>query len=129
MMTKRMTLALTAVLAAGLSPMAIAEAEDDRRHPRRDQHPEQAGDVDRHADLLRWRPHRVHGAAVYDYMDRARAVQAYVSTAPGVSQHAMRQGGRDIGAAKSNQILIWDKLANFASLILTGNTSTIYTWT
>jgi hypothetical protein len=62
-------------------------------------------------------------------MDRARAVQAYVSTAPGVSQYAMRQGGRDIGAAKSNQILIWDKLADSASLILTGNTSTIYTWT
>jgi len=66
---------------------------------------------------------------VYDYMDRARAVQAYVSTVPGVSQFAMRQGQRDIGATKVNQILIWDKLADSKSLFLTGNSSTIYTWT
>ena len=66
---------------------------------------------------------------VYDYMDRARAVQAYVSTVPGVSQYAMRQGQRDIGATKVNQILIWDKLADSKSLFLTGNSSTIYTWT
>jgi len=64
---------------------------------------------------------------VYDYMDRARAVQAYVSTVPGVSQYAMRQGQRDIGATKVNQILIWDKLADAKSLFLTGNSSTIYT--
>ena len=66
---------------------------------------------------------------VYDYMDRARAVQAYVSTVPGVSQYAMRQGQRDIGATKVNQILIWDELADSKSLFLTGNSSTIYTWT
>ncbi|WP_223427901.1 DUF1254 domain-containing protein [Tateyamaria pelophila] len=66
---------------------------------------------------------------VYDYMDRARAVQAYVSTVPGVSQFAMRQGQRDIGATKVNQILIWDKLADSKSLFLTGNTSTVYAWT
>ncbi len=66
---------------------------------------------------------------LYDYVDRARAVQAYVSTIPGVSQYAMRQGQRDIGATKVNQILIWDKLADSKSLFLTGNSSTIYTWT
>jgi len=66
---------------------------------------------------------------VYDYMDRARAVQAYVSTVPGVSQFAMRRGQRDIGATKVNQILIWDELADSKSLFLTGNSSTIYTWT
>ncbi len=66
---------------------------------------------------------------VYDYMDRARAVQAYVSTVPGVSQFAMRQGQRDIGATKVNQVLIWDKLADSKSLFLTGNTSTVYAWT
>lgn len=66
---------------------------------------------------------------VYDYMDRARAVQAYVSTVPGVSQYAMRQGQRDIDASKSNQILIWDSLTDSKSLFLTGNTSTLYTWT
>jgi hypothetical protein len=66
---------------------------------------------------------------LYDYMDRARAVQAYVSTLPGVSQFAMRQGQRDIGATKVNQILIWDELADSKSLFLTGNTSTVYAWT
>ena len=39
--------------------------------------------------------------SLYDYMDRARAVQAYVSTVPGVSNYAMRQGQRDIGATRS----------------------------
>ena len=66
---------------------------------------------------------------LYDYMDTARAVQAYVSTVPGVSQYAMRQGQRDIGATKVSQILIWDKLADSKNFFLTGNTSTIYTWT
>ena len=66
---------------------------------------------------------------LYDYMDTARAVQAYVSTVPGVSQYAMRQGQREIGATKVNQILIWDELADSKSLFLTGNSSTVYTWT
>ncbi len=74
-------------------------------------------------------PDRPTIETVYDYMDRARAVQAYVSTVPGVSQYAMRQGQRDIGASKVNQILIWDRLADSKSLFLTGNSSTIYTWT
>jgi hypothetical protein len=68
-------------------------------------------------------------STVYDYVDRARAVQAYIATVPGVSQYAMRQGQRDIGATKVNQILIWDELADSKSLFLTGNSSTIYTWT
>ena len=66
---------------------------------------------------------------LYDYMDTARAVQAYVSTLPGVSEFAMRQGQRQIGADKSNQVLIWDQLADSKSLFLTGNTSTVYVWT
>ncbi|WP_186766443.1 DUF1254 domain-containing protein [Falsiphaeobacter marinintestinus] len=68
-------------------------------------------------------------STVYDYVDRARAVQAYIATVPGVSQYAMRQGQREIGATKVNQILIWDELADSKSLFLTGNSSTIYTWT
>lgn len=56
-------------------------------------------------------------------------MQAYVSTIPGVSQFAMRKGQQDIGATKANHILIWDKLADSTNIFLTGNTSTIYTWT
>jgi hypothetical protein len=66
---------------------------------------------------------------LYDFMDRARAVHAYVATVPGVSQYAMRQGQRDIGATQVNQILIWDELADSKSIFLTGNSSTVYTWT
>ncbi|MGB5202380.1 MAG: hypothetical protein WBR56_21030, partial [Sedimenticolaceae bacterium] len=36
--------------------------------------------------------------AVYDYMDRARAVQVYVSTIPAVSTYSLLQGSRDVGA-------------------------------
>jgi hypothetical protein len=44
---------------------------------------------------------------VYDYVDRARAVQAFINMTPAVSLYNLREGNRDMGMGKSNQILIW----------------------
>jgi hypothetical protein len=58
---------------------------------------------------------------VYDYVDRARAVEVFINMIPAVSTYHLRQGGRDIGATECNQIVIWDKLGESKSLVLTYN--------
>ncbi len=65
---------------------------------------------------------------VYDYMDRARAVQVYVTMIPAVSTYSLLQGNRDMGAGDSNQILIWEQLGDSKSLLLTYNNTSLYTW-
>ncbi len=67
-------------------------------------------------------------ALVYDYMDRARAVQVYIDTIPAVSTYSLLQGNRDMGAGSSNQILIWEQLGDSKSLVLTYNNTSLYTW-
>ena len=66
--------------------------------------------------------------ALYDYVDRARAVEAYINMLPAVSLYHLRQGSRDLGMGKSNQILIWNKLADSKALVLTFNNTSLYTW-
>ncbi|MGB2930477.1 MAG: hypothetical protein WBB70_16415, partial [Desulfobacterales bacterium] len=43
---------------------------------------------------------------VYDYMDRARAVQIYVDMMPAVSTYSLLQGSRDMGMGKSHQVVL-----------------------
>lgn len=66
--------------------------------------------------------------ALYDYVDRARAVEAYINMLPAVSLYNLREGSRDMGMGKSNQILIWNKLADSKALVLTFNNTSLYTW-
>ena len=66
--------------------------------------------------------------ALYDYVDRARAVEAYINMIPAVSLYWLRQGSRDMGQYNSNQILIWNKLADSKALVLTFNNTSLYTW-
>ena len=66
--------------------------------------------------------------ALYDYMDRARAVQVFVDMMPAVSTYSLLQGSKDMGMAKSNQILIWEQLADSKALVLTFNNTSLYTW-
>jgi len=65
---------------------------------------------------------------VYDYMDRARAVQVYVDMIPAVSTYSLLQGNRDMGANNSNQILSWEELGDSKGLVLTYNNTSLYTW-
>ncbi|MGB5242792.1 MAG: DUF1254 domain-containing protein, partial [Lutimonas sp.] len=73
-------------------------------------------------------PNRKTIDAVYDYVDRARAVQAFINMTPAVSLYNLRKGNRDMGMGKSNQILIWEQLGDSKSLALTYNNTSLYTW-
>ena len=63
---------------------------------------------------------------VYDYLDRSRAVNVYLNSIPALSVNALRDGQAAAGCATSNQICIWDTLMDSTTVLLTGNTSTMY---
>ncbi len=65
---------------------------------------------------------------VYDYVDRARAVEVFINMTPAVSMYHLRQGMRDIGLTKSNQILIAEDMGDSKPLVLTWNNTSLYTW-
>jgi len=65
---------------------------------------------------------------VYDYVDRARAVDVFINMIPAVSMYHMRQGMHDIGLTKSNQILIAENMPDSKPLVLTWNNTSLYTW-
>ena len=42
--------------------------------------------------------------AVYDYVDRARAVQMYITMMPAVSTYSLRQGSKDVGMGDAHRL-------------------------
>lgn len=66
--------------------------------------------------------------ALYDYVDRARAVNVFINLTPAVSMYNIRKGQRDMDMGKSNQILSWEDLGDSKSLVLTYNNTSLYTW-
>jgi hypothetical protein len=73
-------------------------------------------------------PTRATVEAVYDYVDRARAVEVFINMIPAVSMYHLRQGMRDIGLTRSSQILIAEQLGDSKPLVLTWNNTSLYTW-
>jgi hypothetical protein len=65
---------------------------------------------------------------VYDYVDRARAVEVFINMTPAVSMYHIRQGQRDIGHTKCNQIVIAEDMGDSKPLVLTWNNTSLYTW-
>ncbi len=65
---------------------------------------------------------------VYDYVDRARAVDVFTNMIPAVSMYHLRQGMRDIGLTRSNQIVIAEDMPDSKPLVLTWNNTSLYTW-
>jgi len=63
---------------------------------------------------------------VYDYLDRSRAVNVFINSIPMLSAYSLREGQASIGADASHKIAIWDNLMDSATMLLTGNTSTMY---
>jgi hypothetical protein len=63
---------------------------------------------------------------VYDYLDRSRAVNVFLNSIPALSVYMLREGQASIGADASHKIAIWDTLMDSTTLLLTGNTSTMY---
>lgn len=65
---------------------------------------------------------------VYDYVDRARAVDVFINMTPAVSVYHIRQGQRAFGHTRSNQIFIADDMGDSKPLVLTWNNTSLYTW-
>ena len=65
---------------------------------------------------------------VYDYVDRARAVEVFINMIPAVSMYHLRQGMRDIGLTEANQIVIAEEMGDSKPLVLTWNNTSLYTW-
>lgn len=63
---------------------------------------------------------------VYDHLDFLRGVEVFLNLIPATSMEGMRLGMAEIGATKSNQCIILDKLMDSDPLFLTGNTDTVY---
>ncbi len=63
---------------------------------------------------------------VYDYLDTARAADAFMKGMPGASLKALIDGAHAIGAVAVNEVMIFDNLMDAKSLFLTGNSSTVY---
>ena len=62
----------------------------------------------------------------YDFLDKAHGMKLFLSTLPSMSVYQLREGQRSVGAKTSNQMCIFDTLMDSKSLVLTGNTSTMY---
>ena len=65
---------------------------------------------------------------LYDYVDRARGVEVFINMTPAVSMYHLRQGMRDMGLTKANQILIAEQMPDSKPLVLTWNNTSLYTW-
>ncbi len=64
----------------------------------------------------------------YDYLDTMRGVDSFLKGMPLASMYAMLESQYSMGATEAHQVLIFDKLMDSASLYLTANTSTLYTF-
>ena len=71
-------------------------------------------------------PKKATVKAAYDFLDRSRAVEAFMNCIPAMSMNSLREGQANVGAVKCNEICIWDTLMDSTSVLLTGNTSTMY---
>lgn len=66
-------------------------------------------------------------ARLYDNLDFIRGVEAFLSSYPGASIHAIRRGLLDAGV-DDNAVLLYPELMDSASLFLTPNSDTVYFW-
>jgi hypothetical protein len=71
-------------------------------------------------------PSRKTADKVYDFMDTARAADAFLKGMPGASVAALIEGAHSLGAVEVNQVMLFDGLMNAKSLFLTGNSATVY---
>ncbi len=63
---------------------------------------------------------------VYEYLDCSRAVNVFINSIPMLSMYTLREGQASVGADASHKICIWDNLMDSKTILLTGNTSTMY---
>jgi len=63
---------------------------------------------------------------VYDNLDFLRGVETFLNGIPATSLEGLRLSMAEMGATRSNQVVIMDELMDSNPLFLTGNTSTVY---
>ncbi|MES2127471.1 MAG: DUF1254 domain-containing protein [Pseudomonadota bacterium] len=73
-------------------------------------------------------PDQASVTKLYDNLDFLRGVDAYLNAIPGASMVALRRGLRSIGAEKG-AIAVFDDLMDARSLVLTGNSESVYAMT
>src|SRR5215467_5733295 len=61
-----------------------------------------------------------------DQLKLNRAVEVYLTQMMPVSAVATREGLREFGQTKSNQLVIWEQLMGPDTVLLTANTETVY---
>jgi hypothetical protein len=66
---------------------------------------------------------------LFEYRTFYRAVEAFTQNTFAASLYAMRKGYEDMGAGKSNQVLVWENRMDNKSLFLTANSETVYAMT
>ncbi len=64
--------------------------------------------------------------ALLDQLEINRAIEVYLTQIPVVSDFAERRGLEDFGAKRSNQVVIWERLMDAQTVLLTANTETVY---
>ena len=63
---------------------------------------------------------------VYDNLDFMRGVDTFLNFIPATSIEGLRKGMAEVGATRSNQVIVFDDLMDSNPLFLTGNTDTVY---
>ena len=71
-------------------------------------------------------PSRGTAAQLRETLVFNRAVEAYLVQMHGVSWYRVWKGIQDAGAKTPNQVVLWENLMDGATLLLTGNTETVY---
>jgi hypothetical protein len=56
----------------------------------------------------------------------SRAIEAYLVQMPAVSWYRVWKGTAEAGQGKPNQVVIWEDLMDATTILLTGNTETVY---
>jgi len=72
-------------------------------------------------------PSEETAALLYDNLDFMNGVQAYLGAIPGASLAAMRRGFESAGV-EDNSFTLFPELMDSASVFLTGNCDTVYSW-
>ncbi|CAG4903893.1 hypothetical protein R54767_03021 [Paraburkholderia gardini] len=66
------------------------------------------------------------GRKLDDLLIVNRAIEAYLTQMPTVSWYRVWKGVAEAGPATPNQMVVWESLMNAQTLLLTGNTETVY---
>ena len=71
-------------------------------------------------------PTKKTATLLYDNLDFLRGVETFLNGMPASSVEGLRRGSVSLGAKKSNQVILFDRLMDSNPLFLTGNTDTVY---